>query len=267
MCFRIHYKTTVSLLVCLAIIVIIYEYQNDAIDCLSNDPQKYSTNLLNTICWTQESFEVIDSLNLFINNTNRLTNTKLRSNSYVNNFHWIGFLFSMQALCFYIPHWLWSSMENNKLNTLLSTLMDNKIPEEKKLLQLNSCVRYLLKHMSNHDIYAIKYMSTKMICLLNLIIQIVISNVFLSGHFTGLGFYLLFNLQNSDHKSILSDVFPRTAICRQNRLEINDLNNEILCLLPINLIIEKLFLFQWFWFCILLIIIKILSTIKYCTHL
>ncbi len=263
--FRLHYKSTFRLLMSCGLIIIIREYSNDSIDCISPEVIKYPSDLINTFCWTQESFKVIQTIpqNNQIDSINRnqsldqsLDPLLITNNSYINNFHWLGFLLLIQALFFYLPHCLWLSFEKNKIKCLISRINDETLPEEKREDQRQTLVRYLVKNLHNHEFYALQFISFKIINFVNVITQIVISDCFLNGQFIGLGFYLLMSntvSQNNYYRnSVYSHVFPRSAICHFHKHSFNFENEvnsqDILCLLPINLIIEKVFLLLWFWF-------------------
>jgi hypothetical protein len=233
------------------LIIIIREYSNDSIDCISPEVIKYPSDLINTFCWTQEAFKVIPHIDSI--NRNQSLDPLLTSNSYINNFHWLGFLLLIQALFFYLPHCLWLSFEKNKIKSLISRINDETLPEEKREDQKQTLVRYLVKNLHNHEFYALQFISFKIINFVNVITQIVISDYFLNGQFIGLGFHLLMsNTVSQNNYSAYSHVFPRSAICHFSKHSFNFDNQtdsrDILCLLPINLIIEKIFLLLWFWF-------------------
>jgi hypothetical protein len=240
------------------LIIIIREYSNDSIDCISPDIIKYPSDLINTFCWTQEAFKVFQTIpqNNQIDSINRNQSSDpllTTNNSYINNFHWLGFLLLIQALFFYLPHSLWLSFEKNKIKCLISRINDDTLPEEKREDQRQTLVRYLVKNLRNHEFYAFQFISFKIINFVNVITQIVISDFFLNGLFISLGFHLFMsNTVSQNNYSVYSHVFPRSAICHFHKHSLNfedeaDSRN-ILCLLPINLIIEKIFLLLWFWF-------------------
>jgi hypothetical protein len=68
-----------------------------------------------------------------------------------------------------------------------------------------------------------------------------------------------------DEKSYFkSDYFPRVVLCRVHNLEgfAKVVEHEFQCALPSNFINEKLFIFLWFWFC-LMVVFNIYSLFKW----
>ena len=273
--FRFHHKFSVRVLVICGLIVILREYSSESIDCITEDQQKYSSDLVNTFCWIQQSVEVIKREENSFNRSQTSNEILFKSNiDYINRLHWMGYLFLFQAILFSLPHYLWSSLEKNKTKYLLWNLNDSKITEEKKEIQIQLIVRYLVKNLGNHSFYAFEYISTKIFCFINLILQIVITNQLLRGNFTSLGFALMSSTQTTEESPSLSAIFPRSVVCPvyefssedETQLKFNEKAMKyIICLLPINLIIEKLFLFIWFWY-LFLIFLSIFDFIFYLIH-
>lgn len=239
--FRLHYKYTLRLLIVFGLIVMIREYHSDSIDCIIHQDIDYPSDLVNTFCWTQERF--------YIPKTNQVNDSTIMNNRqiYFNNFHWFGFVLFIQGLLFYIPHCLWIYLENNKIQSLLSDINNESVPDEKKQDQKQLLIRYLVTNLHKQQFYAFKYVSIELINFINVIVQIAVSNAFINGSFLGLGFYLFAPQDKSS--SIYSNIFPRSAICQFQTLTKEGIKlNEVVCLLPINLILEKILICLWFWF-------------------
>lgn len=88
--------------------------------------------------------------------------------------------------------------------------------------------------------------------------QIFIMDWFLSGQFTGYGIALTaFSASKNLYESNpMSHVFPKLAKCTYAEYgPSGDIQKiDALCVLPLNVVNEKLYLVLWFWFCSLSII-------------
>ena len=252
---RLNHKWTTSLLVIFGIIVILREYNTDAIDCITSDkhPYRQQSDSVNSFCWLRRTFRSLDE-NFKPKNSNH---SQSLTGQYVNGLHWTGYLFLVQSFFFYMPYLLWSSLENGKISCLVQSLDDKRLPEEKRQLQKQSLVRYLVKNLANHHLFALKFVLIKVLSLTNLIIQIIISDALLANHFTGLGLSISMFIGGQSTET-MAEVFPRAVICELSQHWSDSPsngsdNNQVICLLPINLITEKIFIFLWFWYLFLII--------------
>lgn len=83
-------------------------------------------------------------------------------------------------------------------------------------------------------------------------LQIFLTDWLLSGYFITYGYDLL--VQTDINPMTL--VFPKLAKCeyRFYGMSGSEQNSDALCLLPLNVVNEKLFIFLWFWFLLLAIL-------------
>ena len=135
--------------------------------------------------------------------------------------------------------------------------------------------------------YAYKYMFCECLCLLNILAQTLFTDIFLDGQFITYGFkvlqpqlwkYLSFNSEQrssssspNNNQSVESFVnpfgtliFPRLTKCTFNYFGASGdvQRKDALCLLPLNVFHEKIYLFIWFWFAFLLITTTLLILIR-----
>lgn len=98
------------------------------------------------------------------------------------------------------------------------------------------------------------YTFTKLLYLVNAICQLFLLNVFLGGSmFHAYGIDVLRGAVDlhSDWPTVSATRFPRVTMCDLKIRRLGNVHRYVLqCVLPINMLNEKIFLFFWFWFVI-----------------
>lgn len=111
-------------------------------------------------------------------------------------------------------------------------------------------VNYLLNSRHLNRTYATKYLVCELLNFLHLLLEIKFVDIFLGGQFLTYGTCILQMRQDP-----MARIFPKMAKCSFYQFgpsgDVQKYDN--LCLLPLNVINEKVFLFIWFWFLILLL--------------
>ena len=262
--YRLHYKFSVLILIACSIMVTARQYFGDPIDCISKDD--IPANLLDTYCWIHTTFSVesgwfkkvgsevpypgVDkySYNTMENGDNDEEDKRI----YHAYYQWVCFVLFFQALLFYIPRYLWKSFEGGKIRNLILGL-DNPIMDEKnKSANQKLLVEYLARNRGTHLVSFIIYSLTELLNFLNVIFQMYIMDRFLGGEFSDYGWkVLLFTEWDwSVRYDPMIRVFPRLTKCTFHRYgSSGDLQrHDAMCILPINIINEKIYVFLWFWF-------------------
>nr|BAE78813.1 innexin4 [Dugesia japonica] len=108
----------------------------------------------------------------------------------------------------------------------------------------------------------ILYLLIKLLYILNAISQVYLMEIFIGTKYTFYGVYVLKDLLRGLHWAD-SGHFPRVTFCdfQAKKLGKNHLYT-LQCVLPINMILEKVFIILWFWI-VLLFIINIFSFINW----
>ena len=88
-------------------------------------------------------------------------------------FHLNPFIvFPLQALLFYMPRYIWKTLEGGKVKKLVAELNSPIVDEEVKKNRLNMMVSYFNLNLHNHNTYAIKYIACEVLNFINVIVQI-----------------------------------------------------------------------------------------------
>lgn len=189
---------------------------------------------------------------------------------------WIPLVLCFQGALFQLPHWLWEAYENNLITNLTffgdpkkDFVLRSGVPrrrlhlEESVQKKIESIARYVKDSMEMpsryifnvYNRYALMYITSTFLNLVNVIAQIVFIDYFLVGTFYSYGINVLKMIwQGYDWRNDpLTTVFPRVTKCfiptfgLSGGIEYHD----VLCINPLNILNEKMYVFLWFWLLIL----------------
>lgn len=161
-------------------------------------------------------------------------------------------MLAFQAGFFYLPHLVWKSQESKLLGQLTDKM---RSPVTKEDRPVDTLVGYLANEKRSHNAYFRNFWLCELSNFLNVILQIYIVDVFLGGTFTQYGWNVL-NMDDEDRNDPMSLVFPKMTKCTFHRYgPSGDVNRyDALCILPLNIINEKIYFIMWFWFVFLAIV-------------
>jgi hypothetical protein len=258
--FRLHYRATVIILVAFSVMVTGRQYFGDPIDCISKDD--IPSKLLDTYCWIHTTFSVENAWRKRVGDevpypgVDKATPNEKRV--YHAYYQWVCFVLFFQALLFYVPRYFWKAMEGGRMKSLILGLNSPICSEDTKTSNRALLVEYLHKNLNNHNTLFIMYTIAEVLNLLNVILQMLIMDRFLGGEFTSYGWDVI-NFSEWDW-SVRYDpmikVFPRLTKCTFHRYgSSGDVQkHDAMCILPINIVNEKIYIFLWFWFYFLAVI-------------
>lgn len=259
--FKLHYRVSALVLCSFSILVSATQFIGDPIYCtVAGDiPQK----LINTFCWVEGTFSLPKAFLKKVGkeiiypgvDTSYGSKDEIIEHGY---YQWVGFMLLLQAVMFYMPRLIWTSWEGNRIKSLLQELNQPVVPEDEKKRRLKRLVRYFRASMHNHSSYAFRYLLCELIALINVISQIYFINHFLGGEFTTYGSEVIEFSSGSQEGRIdpMVRVFPRITKCMFHHYgPTGDIRKiDTLCLLPLNIINEKIYIVLWFWFIILTVL-------------
>lgn len=118
--------------------------------------------------------------------------------------------------------------------------------KETKDKHMQATVDYLKEHLNQHCFYAYRFILCEVMNFAIAIGQIYFTDYFLDGEFLTYGL----DVMRSNEVDPMMRVFPKLTKCSFNKygpsgtIQIFD----GLCVLPVNILNEKIYLFLWFWF-------------------
>ncbi|XP_064457640.1 innexin inx2-like [Ornithodoros turicata] len=260
--FRLHYRFTGVLLFTASVLVSATQFFGNPIYCVTHDiiPKK----VMNTYCWIEGTVTLSRSLNKTVGkevaapgvDQMRITDADaVIEHAY---YQWVCFVLFLQALMFYFPRWLWRSWERGRMRSLILEMNKPVIDASVKEYNIGAVVSYFMRHRSQHQSYAWRYLFCEVLNLVNVLGQIFFINKFLGGMFTTYGTDVI-RFVNEDpavRYDPMTKIFPKMTKCRFHRFGTSGdvQKHDSICLLPLNIINEKVYIFLWFWLIVLAVV-------------
>lgn len=256
---RLNHIYTVIVLMIFSIVVTGGTYIGDSISCWLGTEAVRRHRYVETVCWTGTTYYVDDE--------DSLSSGKI---TVIHYYLWVPIVLLFQAFMFKIPNIIWqmtnkaSGMNLERITTLSEkTQMES---EDNRMETIEHIGNYIERWITankqkNKDIvYRFRpkpgtylttvYFVTKLLYCVNVISQFYVVGSLMKINFAEYGLKISSYVENSD---VMMDptIFPRVVYCdfRIRQLE-NVLNMTTQCVLPINVLNEKVFMFLWFWFCL-----------------
>lgn len=255
--FRLHYKATVIILIAFSLLVTSRQYIGDPIDCIVDE---IPLHVMDTYCWIFSTFTIPNRLSGKVGKEVAHPGVSAHESAkdevkYHKYYQWVCFVLFFQAILFYIPRYLWKTWEGGRLKMLAfdlhcPILNDQHKNEQKKLL-----VDYFSTNLHTHNFYAYRYFLCEVLNFVNVVGQIYFMDFFLDGEFTTYGSDVVkFTEMEPEHRiDAMSRVFPKVTKCTFHKYGPSGSVQTFdgLCVLPLNIVNEKIYVFLWFWFIIL----------------
>ena len=116
----------------------------------------------------------------------------------------------------------------------------------------------MVKCVNTHNFWAAKMIFCELLTFINVLANIYFIDLFLGGEFSTYGLEVVNYVEDDPQNRIdpMSRVFPRMTKCLYQKYGPSGTiqTHDALCMLPINVINEKLYVFIWFWLILLIIL-------------
>lgn len=259
--FRLHYKATVIILVAFSLLVTSRQYIGDPIDCIVD--QSIGGDIMDTYCWIHSTYTVPTHYGEEIGSVvphpgiTGVT-SKTEKVKYHKYYQWVCFVLFFQAMLFYIPRYLWKTWEGGRIKMLVMDLNCPIVDEENKCGRKKLILDYFISNIKNHNFYAFRFFICEVLNFINVVGQIFFMDMFLGYEFTTYGSEVLAFTEKDPYDRVdpMAKVFPKVTKCTFNKYgpSGNIINYDGLCVLPLNIVNEKIYVFLWFWFIIVSVI-------------
>ncbi|XP_013773578.1 innexin inx2-like [Limulus polyphemus] len=258
--FRLHYEVTMPILLAFSVMISGTQFFGNPIHCIQKDD--IPENTLNTYCWVESTFTLPKAFNKKVGvevahpGVDKYEpGDDVKEHAY---YQWVCFVLFLQALLFYVPRMTWRSFEAGKVKSMLLELTKPIIKEEDKQTNIDKLVDYFTFKLRRHDSYVWKYTLCEFLNFINVIGQIYLVDRFLGYEFTSFGPDVVRYVDDDPENRLdpMVRVFPRVTKCTFHRYgSSGDVQkHDALCLIPLNILNEKIYIFMWFWFVILAIL-------------
>ncbi|KAK8777979.1 hypothetical protein V5799_020680 [Amblyomma americanum] len=260
--FRLHYRFTGLFLLACSVLVSATQFFGDPIYCITHDA--IPENVMNSYCWVEGTITLKRSLNYTpgkeaaapgVDRHRIKDGDEVIEHAY---YQWVCFVLFLQAVMFYFPRWLWRSWENGRIQSLLLELHKPLLDHDKKKRQVEDVVDYFCRHRSHHMAYALRFFLCELLNLVNVIGQMYFIDKFLGGMFSTYGAEVIRFVNEDPEVRVdpMIKIFPKMTKCRFHRFGTSGdvQKHDSICLLPLNIINEKIYVFLWFWLIILAVV-------------
>lgn len=258
--FRLHYKATVIILVAFSLLVTSRQYIGDPIDCIVDE---IPLHIMDTYCWIYSTFTIPNRLAGTVGKDIILPGVASHVEGedevkYHKYYQWVCFVLFFQAMLFYVPRYLWKTWEGGRIKMLVLDLNCPVVTEECKSDRKKLLVDYFATNLHTQNFYAIRFFICEFLNFINVIVQIYFVDFFLDGEFSTYGSDVLrfTELEPEEREDPMSRVFPKVTKCTFHKYGPSGTVQKFdgLCVLPLNIVNEKIYVFLWFWFIILTVV-------------
>jgi len=262
--FRLHYKATVIILIAFSLLVTSRQYIGDPIDCIVDE---IPMNIMDTYCWIYSTYTIPNRL------TGRIGHDIVQPGvashvdgkdevKYHKYYQWVCFALFFQAMLFYVPRYLWKTWEGGRIKMLVLDLNCPIVNEDVKGERKKLLVEYLNTNLKLQNFYAYRFFLCEVLNFINVVGQIFFMDFFLDGEFSTYGSDVLkfTEMEPEEREDPMARVFPKVTKCTFHKYGPSGSVQKFdgLCVLPLNIVNEKIYVFLWFWF----IILSVLSGIS-----
>lgn len=258
--FRLHYKATVIILVAFSLIVTSRQYIGDPIDCIVDE---IPLNVMDTYCWIYSTFTIPNRLGGRIGKD--VVQPGVSSHvdgedtvKYHKYYQWVCFVLFFQAMFFYLPRYLWKTWEAGRLKMLALDLTCPIISDDNKKDRIRLLLDYFQTNLHCQNFYAIRFMICEVLNFVNVVAQIYFVDYFLDNEFSTYGSDVLkfTELEPEERADPMARVFPKVTKCTFHKYGPSGTVQKFdgLCVLPLNIVNEKIYVFLWFWFILLTVL-------------
>lgn len=258
--FRLHYKFTGLAILFASILVSGYQFFGNPIMCIQKDdiPEK----LLNTYCWIEATFTLPKAFNKKVGTEvvypgvdKHNIGDEVIEHAY---YQWVCFVLFLQAIMFCLPYFIWKTMESGRMKVLTEKLKSPVLSEDERKTSYEGLAKYFRFKRNDHQSYAFKFLMCEVLNFINVLSQIYFIDAFLGGEFRKFGADVVkyTNEEQENRLDPMIKVFPRITKCTFHKYgSSGDVQkHDALCLLPLNIINEKIFVVMWFWLVVLAVL-------------
>ncbi|XP_065202767.1 innexin inx3-like [Planococcus citri] len=254
--FRLHYRTTTLIFFSCCVFVTAYTLFGDPIQCIGDTTDDGKLKVANTFCYLGYTYTIP---------TNRYGNEKLDGLGpkehgdkvkYHNYYRWIPLMLFLQGALFYVPHWIWKNWEDKKIIHLTAGIRGPVVevkPDDKNKLKI--LAKYMVQSLHTHNSYANTFIFCEILNFINVVLNIYLIDSFLNNEFTTYGTRVLefTDTPQENRTDPMIEIFPRLTKCDFHKVgpSGNVQNFDFLCVLALNNLNEKIYIFLWFWLIIL----------------
>lgn len=240
-----------------SLIVSAKQYVGNPIDCIHS--KDIPEEVLNTYCWIHSTYTIPSAfwkrIGFDVAHPGVDKTIDPEERRYHKYYQWVCFCLFFQAILFYVPRWLWKNWEAGKVAALRMDLNLGIISEVEKKLKKKLLIEYMYSNLKHHNFWAYRYFFCELLSLINVCGQMFLLDRFFDGTFFTYGIEVMSfaDRDQEDRIDPMIYVFPRMTKCTFHKFGTsgNIEKHDALCILPLNIVNEKIYIFIWFWLLLL----------------
>jgi hypothetical protein len=233
------------------------QYVGNPIDCIHS--KDIPEDVLNTYCWIHSTYTIPSAfwkrIGFDVAHPGVDKTIDPEERRYHKYYQWVCFCLFFQAILFYVPRWLWKNWEAGKIAALRMDLNLGIISEVEKKLKKKLLIEYMYTNLKHHNFWAYRYFFCELLSLINVGGQMFLLDRFFDGTFFTYGIEVMSfaDRDQEDRIDPMIYVFPRMTKCTFHKFGTsgNIEKHDALCILPLNIVNEKIYIFIWFWLLLL----------------
>lgn len=264
--FKLHYRATFVVLLVSMMLVSATQYIGNPISCIADG---VPGGTLDLYCWIHATFSVpsrwgSQSGEYGVGNPSEVARDVPHPGIapvqpgeevvYHKYYQWVVFMLFLQAGMFHLPRIIWKHSEGGLMKLLVQDLTNplfivNKSERQDRVTFIK---KYFKETTKTHGGYAINFFLCEILSLINVIGQIYFTDFFLGYEFSTYGWDVLSVTAGNpeDRADPMNMVFPKVTKCTFHKYGPSGTitTHDGLCILALNIINEKIYVFLWFWF-------------------
>jgi len=263
---KLHYRGTFVVLLVSMMLVSAGQFLGDPINCIADGVPGGAMDLY---CWIHSTFSVPSRWGKIGEEYGEGLPHEIAKHNphpgaaplvpgeevvYHKYYQWVVFVLFLQAVMFYIPRIVWKHSEGGLMKTLVGDLTNPVfvIKKDERLDQVLQIKKYFKDGGRTHGNYAMHYFFCEVLALINIFGQMYLVDRFLGYQFSTYGFDVLtVTAGNPEGRTDpMNVVFPKMTKCTFHKYGPSGTitTHDGLCILALNIINEKIYVFLWFWF-------------------
>ncbi|XP_037082838.1 innexin inx2-like [Pollicipes pollicipes] len=265
--FQLHYRLTTFLFLGFSILSTATSLIGNPINCFCADcaSKDISKEVMDTHCWISGTFTLPDKDPVV---TRRIgfemyyhglgTQQRDEERKYHLYYQWVPFVLFLQGVLFYMPHWMWEINEDGRVHALVHDMRLPTMDKEALKKRIGNLTVYVNETLGSYDGYYLRFVLCDFLNIVNVFFNMFLINRFINGEFMSYGPRCVQYFSNSSSMSVspLTDTFPKLTKCEFQSFGVSGTVEKLdaICVLALNILNEKVYLFLWFWLVILSII-------------